>query len=297
MPNGIGTYVAPQPVAQAPTPVAPPAGAPSPDLGNKWLQYFKAPAIQAGLFQMGASLLANTGNNSSFPQRLGVALGDAGQAAGRTTKFVLDQKNKQAELGQGQQRIQQGNEQLAETKRGNLANEDFAGKRLSQDQSQFETTTAATARNNADELAFKKLNLANTSSFQNATLALQREQLAVSQAGMQTPRGRAIIQLLKSAADQAGLDSTFDQDAYIDHGMQAIDKIFPGASDVPEVSGGATPAPAVPGTPTTPAAPSAAVPPTPAVPPVGGLAIGTTATNPKTKEKVQWDGSTWKPVK
>lgn len=287
---GIGAFVQPQPGAVAP-------GAPQPqaDLHAQWTDFFKNPQVQSGLFQLGTSLLSSMDSQHSFPTRIGFALNDAGRAVGNTTEFQAKEAAETARQAQENQRIGLEGKRVDQEATNAENTKQYQAKSLSQNQSQFQAGQTLTRETNAQNAALKAEELANSKSYQTASIALQQEQLKATSAGIQTPRGRALQQLLKSATAQAGLDPNFDQDTYIDNGMQAIDKMFPGTGDGSPtgstVPGGAPPVAAGSGTPAPAAAGTPAAAPAPA-----GTAVGTTATNPKTKAKVQWDGTKWVPL-
>ncbi len=92
----------------------------NPDLVNRWMSFLAHPATQAGLLQFAASVLQPVGMGQSPLGQIGLALGDAGAAAGRVT----------AEQQQEQQRLienQQSQEKLKLQSRGVAAEEQRAG--------------------------------------------------------------------------------------------------------------------------------------------------------------------------
>lgn len=252
----VGQFVNPQPAA--------PAGQADQSLVDKWMGFLQNPAVASGMFQFGANMLANVGSDRPFVSRLGVALGDAGGAAGRVQKFMTETGQTQQQLQQGQQRIGI-DQQRADQEATNAANtRDYQGKTLALQGRQLDQT----ATNNQAELALREKELQSNSSYRNLSLQLQREQNALYAGNKNNPRAMALLALQKQALAQ--LDPTLgdpnaDVTSFIDNGMKVIDQMFPAGGPAASSAVPAAPAAVAPN-----AAPAAGTP-TPQSPVPGAL--------------------------
>jgi hypothetical protein len=242
----VGQFVRPQPQAVAPG--TPPASAAEHEnLKTRWMGVLQNPAIQAGLFQAGTSMLANIGSNRPFVARLGTALGDGGGAAGRVQKYLTEKEQADRAAGQTDKRIGLEGQRVAQDAAQNASTAEYQRGSLDLQGRQLAATTA----NNQAELVLREKELGSNASYRNLALQQQREQQAATLAGMQTPRGRALLELQKAAMAQLEYDQTFDVSGYIDQAMPIIDKMFPPV-------GGAAPAPVGAPGPVAPGAPAPA---------------------------------------
>lgn len=276
---GIGDQT--QPVTGAAPGVPPTDPNAHADLTGRWLQYLKSPALGAGLFQFGASMLSQIGNTAPIGARIGTSLSDAGRAAGNTAKFAIDQGNTERQLGQGDTRINQEQQRIQQ--------EGVNAKNTNAYQTRSLDLTEAGQKQNASqalaELGMRSKELASSDTFKKMQLEIEQQQANTSASMVQTPRDRAMLSLITQAAK---LDPALDDpQAFIENGMAAIDKIFPLAPS--QAPGGVSPAPAA------NAAPGAA----PVTPPVAGAtinppvpptaAIGMLKQNPTPQAKTQFD--------
>lgn len=264
---GIGGLVQPQPnaVTQGLPPSTPEEHA---ALTDRWKAFFTNPAISAGLFQFGASLLSNIGTNAPLGRRVGLSLSDAGRAVGGAAKFQAEQQSEVARQQAEQERLAQGRTGLSQQAKQIEQSGAYQTGSLGLEQQRLTQTAEQAAADR--ELKLKELQ--SNDSYRKMSLALQKEQLQSTLLGMQTPRGRALLALQKNALDSMQLDPNFDVDKAISDGMSIIDKMFgPEGSSAAAAPSGAPAAGAAPG----PAAgggagtPSAA--PTPEAPLPGAL--------------------------
>lgn len=226
IPNpGIGGLVQPQSgaVSQGLPPATPEEHQ---ALTDRWHQFFTNPAVSAGLFQLGSSLLANTGSNLPFTARAGLALNDATRAVGGAAKFQADQQTKERELGQGDTRLAQGQTALDQSAEANKNTAAYQTGSLANDAAR----TAQQGETSKAELGLKKTELMSNDNYRKMTLELQHEQLLATTAGTQTPRERMLIAALKNIDDASALmGKDYDADAAAAQQLHIIDTLTGGA--------------------------------------------------------------------
>lgn len=237
------------------------------ELSSRWMQFFTNPAIQAGLAQFGASMLANVGSNRPFAARAGLATSDALRTVGGAAKFQADQQSEVARQAAEQERLRQGREGLGlersgQAQRGQIAERE-AGFR--------EKDLGARTADNAAERALKEKELLSNDAYRKMMLGLQKEQLQSSILGLQTPRGRGLLALQKNILDSMAMDPDFDVEKAVTNGMAVLDQMF-GPDTTPAPGTGAAGAPPA-GIGAAPGASGAAAPggPTPDAPLEGAI--------------------------
>lgn len=170
----LGQLVSPQPTAAMPGPVAqnaPPGSPPaqSQDLFKGWMEYLNHPEVQAGLLQFASSVLQPVGRGGSVLGNIGMALADAGGAAGRVRQQTLGEQQVAAE---NQRATQEQQRRQLETE-GTLANQK---KRAEID----EATQKDLAAYHAGYLSLEQLRVKNEAAARLVDQSLERERIGVA---------------------------------------------------------------------------------------------------------------------
>jgi hypothetical protein len=252
----LGNAMQPQTVApvQGPVPASPEEKV---GLEQKWNNFLAQPGVQAGLLQFGASMLANASSGNGFARNLGMALGDAGGAAGRSVAMTAQQQQQAAE---NQDRTEGRNIQREglQVQRENQQADNLNTQRQLDltEQGQVLTAKNAAAQLGMDEktLALKEKELGLDASYKKLIASIEQQKVSKTP-GSQTPRDRALLQLQKDVYSNYAMDDTYDVAGEVAKGLEIIDQMFPegtaamGApSATPPASTDAAPAPTAPQT-------------------------------------------------